>query len=229
MAHRDKSLWPHITNKPLSMDIETEPGVIVIDHKMPTGEQMRAEMRRAIDAGERLGASHNWSDPKTNTCTVSAAELGTAMHQEIERQRAMWGTADEIEEPLITGHYHIGDSHIGMGREEINRQLLAYAHLTDLPAMIVSGGDILHERGIPGPDVIMVVDGDTYHLDYKTSEERILQFMHGLDLVLPRDRCAEQALQYLDKAIDNVAEPKVVKPKAGRSKDWEQRNRKRRR
>lgn len=209
MTHRDKSLWPHIVN----VDFETRSSVPL---------------------------RHDWSDPAT-----TAAELGTAMHMEIERQRAMWGTPDEvIEEPLITGHYHIGeprgrapgDSHIGMGRDEINRQLLAYAHLTDLPAMIVSGGDILHERGIPGPDVIMVVDGDTYHLDYKTCEERIVQFMHGpmgeargFDLVLPRDCYPEQALQYLNKAIDNVAEPKVVKPKAGRSKDWEQRNRKRRR
>jgi len=30
----------------------------VIDHKMPTGDEMRAEMQRKLDAGEPLGASH---------------------------------------------------------------------------------------------------------------------------------------------------------------------------
>ena len=51
MSHREKSLTPWITN-------ETHGEKLVIEHKMPTSEQMRAEIKRKIDAGEPLGASH---------------------------------------------------------------------------------------------------------------------------------------------------------------------------
>lgn len=30
----------------------------IIDHKLPTSEEMRAEVQRKLDAGERLGANH---------------------------------------------------------------------------------------------------------------------------------------------------------------------------
>ena len=33
---------------------------LVIDHPLPTSAEMRAEVKRKVDAGERLGASHNW-------------------------------------------------------------------------------------------------------------------------------------------------------------------------
>jgi hypothetical protein len=35
-----------------------EPSVIIIPHQMPTSAERRAEIRRKIDAGEPLGASH---------------------------------------------------------------------------------------------------------------------------------------------------------------------------
>lgn len=78
MTHRDKSLTPWITPNgadlrqktilpPSVYDAATAQGCdmqwfvrqeLIIEHKLPTGAEMRAEIKRRIEAGEPLGTSH---------------------------------------------------------------------------------------------------------------------------------------------------------------------------
>ena len=57
-------------------------------------------------------------------------EIGTRMHQKIEE--------------VMTGHYHIGDSHVGHKPLGNHDQLMAYGRLAGLETvMIMHGGDIV--------------------------------------------------------------------------------------
>lgn len=56
---------------------------------------------------------------------MDAMALGTKMHQDIER--------------ILTGHYHIGDTHAAM-----NEQLMAYATMLPAADVMIYGGDLIH-------------------------------------------------------------------------------------
>lgn len=56
---------------------------------------------------------------------MSATELGTKMHQDIER--------------ILSGHYHVGDMHGAM-----NEQLMAYATMLPAADVMLYGGDLIH-------------------------------------------------------------------------------------
>jgi hypothetical protein len=60
---------------------------------------------------------------------MTALELGTRVHQEIER--------------VMTGHYHVRDHHIGEGHE----QVMAYASMVPgCEIEIIMGGDLVHHK-----------------------------------------------------------------------------------
>jgi hypothetical protein len=53
--HAGADMRYYVVQKPMATHGER----LTIEHKLPTGEEMRAEMQRKLDAGELLGAFHN--------------------------------------------------------------------------------------------------------------------------------------------------------------------------
>lgn len=78
MSHREKSLTPWITNDPASHTYK-------IEHEMPTSEQMRAEIKRKIAAGEPLGANHvaEIIPGRTVQCTMLTPEQMASMYDRL--------------------------------------------------------------------------------------------------------------------------------------------------
>lgn len=147
------------------------------------------------------------------------------LHQEIERV------------------FFMGDAHVAMidDTKMLHEQALAYARAGGLDHVIlVHGGDYVHHHEPIGHDATVRISDDDqafvdahealhYHLDYKTIEDRMLQYMQGLNinvLDVPIEKYLGAKTQEM---VDKPAEPGVRPSRANKKRDWEQRNRKQRR
>lgn len=148
---------------------------------------------------------------KSLTPWLTAAELGTRMHQEIEK--------------IVV----VGDSHIGMGEPALNEQMQMYSKLLGEPVMFINGGDLVHgDFGtMPSHDAVVVVDCELYHLDYKTIEDRMLAYARA---AVELDRELYQAAPpKMETMVDTPPAPRVKPTREPKVRDWEQRNRKQKR
>lgn len=130
---------------------------------------------------------------------LSPTELGTRLHQQIEKLM-------------------MGDSHIGMG----NEQLAAYASgcaLATGEVLVLMGGDHLHETA--PHDCLFIAEDTLYKADFKTIEERMTLYIADVKTLVRRD-----PLPIDSKAFDKYRERE---PKREKARDWEQRGRKRKR
>jgi hypothetical protein len=126
---------------------------------MSTSKQNRAKRRVARARHKKVRQFPITVDIE---CRMSAAELGTRMHQEIEK--------------VMIGHYHVGDSHIGGPSE----QVMAYARLAGIDeVMVISGGDMLHGDGLHGVN-------DIYAFDYKLAQEALDDAMRSVLRAIPK-------------------------------------------
>lgn len=95
---------------------------------MSTSKQNRAKRRVRRARHKKVRQFPITVDIETR---MSVMELGTRMHQEIEK--------------VMSGHYHVGDAHAGMPHGP-SEQVMAYARAAGIDeVMVIHGGDLIHE------------------------------------------------------------------------------------
>lgn len=166
------------------------------------------------------------SDPKDlfgKADEMTATELGTRVHRALSDQHfGQHGTvgdlAREINEQMkVYSAYMMDDARLSIGDAEGNF----------VPVMVIHGGDLLHGNGPRPPDLMMEVNGQLYITDFKLQDADYSKIEERVMAQTMSDKMLAQAVKQITGR--EVPEPTIKPTRAPKTRDWEQRSKKRRR